>query len=338
MVIKRMRAIRADLPKFCDMFFVGIENRTSSLTKLNYAYDLRIFFDFARNNILPVETVKDLEKITAVDIESFVAHLSSYEFGGKEYTCNAAAKSRKLATVRSFFAYYFEKDMISANVSAKVHMPKKIDKIIVRLDSGEVGKLMDGVETGAGLTKMQAAYHGKYRLRDAAVIALFLGTGIRISECVGLNKGDINFRDGSFLVTRKGGNQTILYFSEDVKDAMLEYADWLQAQIEDGTDFAAKITDPDAFFVSAQGGRLSVRAVQELVKKYSSIVAPLKKISPHKLRSTFGTRLYKQTRDIYVVADLLGHRDVNTTKKHYAAVDEEVRKTTARGVKLKDIE
>ena len=341
-IIKRTRAIRADLPKFCDMFFVGIENRTSALTRLNYAYDLRIFFDFVYNSILSLDAstfkVKDLEKLTAVDIEMYLSYLSSYSFGGRDYQCNAAAKSRKLATVRSFFAYYFERDMIISNVSAKVKMPKRHDKPIVRLESREIGQLINGVETGAGLSKQQINYHNKYHLRDTAIITLFLGTGIRISECVGLNKNDINFRDNSFLVTRKGGNQTILYFSNDVAKALGEYAGWLQSQIEENTDFAAKITDQDAFFISAQGGRLSVRAVQELVKKYSRLVTPLKKISPHKLRSTFGTQAYRQTRDIYVVADLLGHRDVNTTKKHYAATDEEIRRSAARSIILKDDE
>ncbi|MCL2370354.1 MAG: tyrosine-type recombinase/integrase [Firmicutes bacterium] len=337
-IIQRTRLICKDLPRFCDYFFVSIENRTSALTRLNYAYDLRIFFDFLFKEILPLNTasmtVKDLEKIIAPDIEMFLSYLSSYEFDGNQYQCGASAKSRKLATVRSFFSYYFDKDMISSNVSAKVHMPKKHDKPILRLDTNEVGNLIDTVESGAQLTKRQTSFHNKYRHRDSAIITLLLGTGIRISECVGLNKTDINFADNSFIVTRKGGNRTILYFSDEVAGSLKQYTKWLQDQIDSGTDLASKIKDFDAFFVSAQGGRLSVRAIQDLVKKYSHIISPLKNISPHKLRSTFGTHLYQKTRDIYVVADLLGHRDVNTTKKHYAAISEEIRKDAAQSVKL----
>ena len=74
---------------------------------------------------------------------------------------------------------------------------------------------------------------------------------------------------------------------------------------------------------------MCVRALQELVKKYASIAVPLKNISPHKLRSTYGTMLYQSTGDIYLVADVLGHKDVNTTRKHYAAVDEETRRLMA---------
>ena len=81
-----------------------------------------------------------------------------------------------------------------------------------------------------------------------------------------------------------------------------------------------------ALFLSLQNKRISVRAVEKLVKKYTSYVTPLKKITPHKLRSTFGTDLYRQTGDIYAVADFLGHKDVNTTRKHYADFDENQKK------------
>ena len=78
-----------------------------------------------------------------------------------------------------------------------------------------------------------------------------------------------------------------------------------------------------------------MRAVENLVKKYASIVTPLKNITPHKLRSTFGTSLYNQTNDIYVVAEILGHRDINTTKRHYAAISEQIKKEAAEKVKLR---
>ena len=77
-----------------------------------------------------------------------------------------------------------------------------------------------------------------------------------------------------------------------------------------------------------------MRAVENLVKKYAKIVSPLKKITPHKLRSTYGTALYRETGDIYIVADVLGHKDVNTTRKHYAAITEERRRSVAGAVKL----
>ena len=145
---------------------------------------------------------------------------------------------------------------------------------------------------------------------------------------VGLDNDSFDFSNNSFIVTRKGGNNAILYFSDEVRYALEEY-------------IAEKLNDPkipqgeNAFFLSMQYKRINVRSVEILVKKYSSIVTPLKKITPHKLRSTYGTRLYNETGDIYVVADVLGHKDVNTTKKHYAAITEDNRKRVANAVKLR---
>jgi site-specific recombinase XerD len=92
----------------------------------------------------------------------------------------------------------------------------------------------------------------------------------------------------------------------------------------------------NALFLSMQKKRIAVRSVENLVKKYSRLVTPLKKITPHKLRSTYGTSLYKETGDIYLVADVLGHSDVNTTKKHYAALEDERRRSARNKVKLRE--
>ena len=92
----------------------------------------------------------------------------------------------------------------------------------------------------------------------------------------------------------------------------------------------------NALFLSNRNSRITVRSVEILVKKYAGIATPLKKITPHKLRSTYGTSLYRETGDIYLVADVLGHHDVNTTKKHYAAIEEERRMMARNKVKLRE--
>ena len=93
----------------------------------------------------------------------------------------------------------------------------------------------------------------------------------------------------------------------------------------------------EALFLSLQNRRITVRAVEIMVKKYASLAAPLKKkLSPHKLRSTFGTNLYHETGDIYLVADVLGHSDVNTTRRHYAAMSDDRRRMAAQKVRLRD--
>jgi site-specific recombinase XerD len=117
--------------------------------------------------------------------------------------------------------------------------------------------------------------------------------------------------------------------------ALEEYLDWIDDYSKKNADFAKKTADVEAFFLSLQGSRISVRAVENLVKKYAQIISPLKKITPHKLRSTFGTGLYRDTRDIYIVADILGHKDINTTKKHYAATSDDIRRDVAKTLKLR---
>ncbi len=329
------KLLENELPSFCYDYFLAIDAQTSSLTRLNYAHDLKIFFYFIQekkfrgNKKLNDFTLSDLELITSNDIEYFLSYLSHYHYGDAEHNCNDRAKARKLSSVRAMFKYFFNKGLIGVDNTAKVATPKLHEKPIIRLDSEEVFNILDAAESGAGLTAHQMFYHEKNKVRDGAILMLFLGTGIRISELVGLNNEDINFNDNSFVVTRKGGSKSILYFDDNVAGALMRYMDYKE---QSG---AEKQSDNIPLFLSSQGKRITVRAVENMVQKYAKIVSPLKKISPHKLRSTYGTQLYKATGDIYIVADVLGHKDVNTTRKHYAAISEDNRRAVAGKVKLK---
>ena len=331
--LDKISELLEQLPYFCEQYFVGIETRTSCQTRLKYAYDLRIFFDylckkkFKNKDVLDLN-IEDLASITHTDIEFFLSYLSHYRFNGKNLSCDERAKARKLSAVRALFKYFFNNGTIPVDNSAKVATPKLHDKEIIRLDEEEVADLIEITENGNGLTKHAIGYHNKTKVRDTAIISLFLGTGIRISELVGLDNDSFDFDEKSFIVTRKGGNKAILYFSDEVKYALKEY---LAEKLNDNTI----PKDEPAFFLSLQRKRINVRSVENLVKKYSKIASPLKKITPHKLRSTYGTQLYNKTKDIYIVADVLGHRDVNTTKKHYAAISEENRKKVADLVSLR---
>jgi site-specific recombinase XerD len=150
---------------------------------------------------------------------------------------------------------------------------------------------------------------------------------MRVSECVGINIKDIDFKNNAIKVVRKGGNEVFLYFGKEVQVALEDYLEERQHAI-------TKEENEDALFLSSQGKRITVRAVQNLVKKYSSSIT-IKKISPHKLRSTYGTNLYQETGDIYLVADALGHADVNTTRKHYAEIEDQKRRKAASYIKLR---
>ena len=334
--IDKVAELLDELPPFCADYFLGVESRTSPQTRLKYAYDLRIFFDYLckkkyRNFEVLDLTLEHLEGVTHYDIELFLSYLSHYRFRDKHLSCDERAKARKLSAVRAMFKYFFNKGLISVDNSAKVPTPKLHDKEIIRLNKNEVAQLINVAETGAGLTRHASGYHNKTKVRDTAILTLFLGTGIRISELVGLDNDSFDFKENSFVVTRKGGNRAILYFSDEVKFALQEYI------TEKNNDSKVPADEP-AFFLSLQYKRINVRSVEILVKKYSKIISPLKKITPHKLRSTYGTRLYNETGDIYIVADVLGHRDINTTKKHYAAITLDNRKKAADKVTLREDE
>lgn len=331
--INKTRSILKHLPPFAEQYFISIESKTSPLTQLNYAIDLQLFFHFLHNNTricpnIDEFTINDLSKITSFDIEKFISWLSKYELNGKIHSNGNKSKARKLSSIRSFFAYYFKKNMLPSNESLKIDMPKINSKDIVRLEPNEMIDFLDEAEYKKTFTDKQIAYNRKTLKRDTALLYLFLGTGIRVSECVGLDIIDFDFENNAFRVTRKGGNQAILYFTDEVKEKLIDYYEE-RINRED--------LDPEekAFFISTQKKRITVRAVENLVKKYAEHSVPLKNISPHKLRSTFGTNLYRETQDIYLVANLLGHKDVNTTKKHYAAINEEQRKNATKVIKIR---
>ncbi|MCI9404346.1 MAG: tyrosine-type recombinase/integrase [Clostridia bacterium] len=334
-------AILDTLPDFAREFNVGISMRTMPLTRLGYLRDIRVFCVYLtrkkfKDKQLVELQLSDIASVTPTDVETFIDWLSSYTVDGKRYACKERAKERKVSSLRAMFKYFYKKERLTNDVMTKVDTPKTHLKPIIRLDVNEVVDILDEAESGKNLEGRQRSFHKTTAVRDEAMLSLFLGTGIRISECVGLDRKDINFDDNSFVVTRKGGNTAILFFSEEVAAALRRYLEWLEAQIQEKTPFGARIYDKNALFVSSKGGRMTPRAVELMVKKYAKAITPFKKITPHKLRSTYGTNLYRETHDIFVVADVLGHKDVNTTRKHYAAMSEDIRRDVVDKVKLRD--
>ena len=336
----RLREILKTLPPFAKDYFRAVEPTTSSKTRISYAYDIRIFFHFLmetnpvyKHYTIDQFKVDDLEKLDPVDIEEYLEYLKVYKNeDSKQITNTEKGLSRKMSALRSFYAYYFKHQYISKNPTLFVDMPKLHDKAIIRLDTDEIAMLLDYVDHGGdNLTGQRLAYYEKTKNRDLAILTLLLGTGIRVSECVGLDLNDVDFKNNGIHVTRKGGNEMVVYFGEEVANALKTYIYTTR-----------KNTVPlsgheKALFLSTQRKRMGVQAIENMVKKYAREVTPNKKITPHKLRSTYGTSLYRETGDIYLVADVLGHKDVNTTKKHYAAIDENRRRQAATAVKLREV-
>lgn len=334
---KKLRKLLKELPPFCGDFFRGIEPRTSSRTRIAYAYDLLTFFSFLKQenplfkSMVPEAfALSHLDQIQVMDLEEYMEFLKCHSTDTYEDLINTERGiMRKIASLKSFYNYFYRNERLTTNPAALVQLPKLHEKEIIRLEIDEVARLLDLVEDGDALTKKQKEYHDKTKVRDLALMTLLLGTGIRVSECVGLNINDVDFHTGGILIHRKGGKEVIVYFGSEVEYALSDYMD-------ERKHITAEAGHEEALFLSMQNKRLNVRSVENLVKKYAKIITPLKKITPHKLRSTYGTNLYRETGDIYLVADVLGHADVNTTKKHYAALEDERRRSARNKVKLRE--
>lgn len=341
--IRKLREVLKTLPSFAKDYFRAIEPTTSTRTRISYAYDIRLFFRFLidenpqyKNYETTDFKVSDLDKLEAVDLEEYQEYLKLYQrkdetFDTVDITNGELGLKRKMSALRSFYGYFYRREMIESNPTMLVDMPKLHEKAIIRLDVDETARLLDFIEHGGDdLTGQKKVYYEKTKERDLAIVTLLLGTGIRVSECVGLDINDVDFNNNGIKVVRKGGSEMIVYFGEEVSQALKNYMNGSRKRVipQEGHE--------QALFYSTQRRRIGVGAVENLVKKYARYVTPLKKITPHKLRSTYGTTLYQETGDIYLVADVLGHKDVNTTRKHYAAQDENRRRMAAKAVKLRE--
>ena len=340
--IFQIREITRELPQACSDFIRSIAVSTSTLTRLAYAIDLNTFFSFLHEERISFSekpmrlmTDDDLEKLTRNDIIAYTEYLMYYlksseddSVPNKVYVNHELAIKRKLCTIRSLYDYLFKNQRISSNVTELVPLPKIHEKPIIRLSKQEMLRMLEQAQSGDQLSSRQQQYQKITAKRDFAILSLFLGTGIRVSECVGMNLGDVDLENNAFIVTRKGGNQVVLYFPPEVAEALADY-------ISERTGVETVQGHEDALFLSLQRRRITQRAVQNLVKKYAAVAAPLKsKISPHKLRSTYATNLYNETGDIYLVADVLGHTSVDTTRKHYADMTDARRRMAAEHVHL----
>ena len=335
----KLREVLKTLPPFCRDYFRAIDATTTTKTRISYAYDIRIFFQFLldqnpmfKDKNMSDFTVDVLDQIKAVDLEEYEEFLKDYKSAdsSKTETNGERGVKRKISALRSFYAYYYKHEMITTNPSVLIDVPKIHEKNSIRLDTDEVAMLLDYIEhCGDTLTGQKRMYHEKTKDRDLAIVTLLLGTGIRVSECVGLDVEDVDFKNNGIKVTRKGGNEMVVYFGPEVEKALKKY-------LEVRENITPLAGHEHALFYSTQRRRIGVQAIENLVKKYAREITTTKKITPHKLRSTYGTALYQETGDIYLVADVLGHKDVNTTKKHYAALDDARRRQAAKAVRLRE--
>ena len=318
------------LPPYCTSYINSIRERTQPRTMCGYAQDLRVFFYFLLQNnpALKGKTEKEisLEVLNALDQDDIVEYmmwLESYTIDGVKYHNERQGKKRKLSSLRSFYKYLTTtKGLIKNNPAVAVDPPKILKKEVRPLDQDERVHLFEEIEKEYedAVKKAILPDAGKRErlmpslvLRDKAIIYLFLGSGMRISELVGIDLNDIKPELNRINIVRKGGKYDHVYISDEVMDAVSEYA-------YGGPRDAIGVYDEDseALFLSSARTRITVRSVERQIKKYADRALGEKSgITPHKCRSTFGTQYYEATHDLYATADVLGHASVETTRKHY---------------------
>ena len=317
-------AIAAELPAFVTAYLSSRKGNSTAKTRVSYAYDLRHFFTWLRDSTPSLIdrdprtiTVGDLSALRGGDIDAYVAYLWST---GNHY----AGVHRKFCCLNSFFLYLIRKDYLSANPMDKAEKVTKNEgrhePHVIKLQPKEIPALLDTVEGVGehipdacmeGLSRRQKSALARNRIRDLAIFTILLGTGIRVSECVGINISDIDLENCTLEVDRKGAKRQKIALSDEVIAALADYLEQRKSITP------ADASDTDALFLSERRRRMSVQTVEVLVHKYTTLIGTKEHITPHKLRKTYGTELYNETGDIFLVAQALGHSDVNTTKQYY---------------------
>ena len=193
-----------------------------------------------------------------------------------------------------------------------VKRSKHKDKEIIKLDKHEQEGFLNSLYNGQGFDKKQLEWNERTKIRDIAICKILLGTGLRVSELVGLDVDDIDFQENSFKIIRKRDKLDTVYFSDEIRECLLEYLE------ERGPHYQPVDNERALFLVGIgtyKGQRISVRSVEKIVKKFAVAGAPAKgqSITPHKLRATYATDLLEITGDLDLVRESMGHSDPKTT-------------------------
>jgi tyrosine recombinase XerC len=209
---------------------------------------------------------------------------------------------RKLAALRSFYDFCLRRKLVAENPAKVLARPRQDQRVPSFLSEDEAAALLDLPRGGEPLVR-----------RDRAILELFYATGMRVSELVGVETGDIHFGERLVRVRGKGKKERLVPFGGKALEAMQDYRG-ARAVLARGGDGG------EAFFLNYRGGRLTTRSVQRMVHKYIRRTAVARKISPHSLRHSFASHLLGRGADLRVIQELLGHASLSTTQK-YTHVD-----------------
>lgn len=304
-----------EMPDFCSSYIHNRSVRLSTTTMLSYVYNLKTFFDwlyevnpYFKDKGIKYTMVEDLGKLTTDDISEFATYLRIGTNG--THKCSKATIEHYISAISSLYEYYIKRGYLKINPVDAMDRLKRTRHAVIRLEKDEKDLFLSAVYTGKGLSDKELQSHEQNKERDYAIFSLLLSSGIRVSELVALNVGDLNIDDHSILVHRKGGNDQQCYFSDEAGEALAKYLDVRKKYLS--TDNYME----SALFLNKFGQRISTRSIEIMTKKYSSISLGEKQdvITPHKLRATFGTDLLVATGNIKLVQERMGHSSVATTQ------------------------
>lgn len=320
-----------ELPYYVDDFIYSLKNSKKIRTRLEYTKDIYLFFDFLRQT----ERIKEddysqislsvIESLTTRDVQEFLDFLTYYEksfqtASGKtltqSYQNSLTGKSRKLASIRAWFCYLEKRQLLSKNVvrdiefeGQKHHLMKDI------LPHDELQKLLELFNKERIEGKRN--YAPDLKKRDLMIILLLSYTGIRVSELVQLNREDVQLQKSSMIIYRKGGKPQRLPLSSKLIEAFRVYFDYRNTLIPTNP------RDKEAVFLTRDGARMTDQSVRKLLQKYGELIDCSINLTPHVFRRTFGTEHYNRYGDMDLTATVLGHSSTETTRKHYARVNED---------------
>ena len=319
-------AIQKELPSFLRSYFSYLKGNVLPMTRLAYLHDVKFFFNYLINETDLTEahetrkiTSDELNNIEASDINLFIDYCRKYMVDNGEtvtvYENNNKSLARKKSSVSVLFKQLYRDGLVEQNITDgfdPIRVPKPGEREIKALQDDEVMIMLDAVTNGTGLTDHERRYWEKTRLRDKAILMLFVTYGLRLSELQQLNLSSFNFSRGEFKIYRKRGKESVMPLNRSAVMALTDYI-----STERNTVTAQDKASEDALFLSLQGKRITERAIRELVKKYTSIALGTSRdsgYSPHKLRATAATSLIGRGNSIYDVAALLDHEQVTTTQ------------------------
>lgn len=314
--------IEDELPVFLRSYFIYLKGNVLPLSRLAYLRDIRFFFYYLINetNLTSADSIKEiksaeLNNIKASDVNLFIDYCRKYTIEEQDnivvYENSNKTLARKKSSVSVMFKQLFRDGLIDSNITDgfdPIRVPKPGEREIKALQDDEVMIMLDAVTTGAHLTDHEKIYWEKTKLRDKAILIIFLTYGLRLSELQQLNVSSFNFSRGDFKIYRKRGKESIMPINKSVEIVVKDYLENERHPSED---------DEEALFLSLQGKRITSRAIRELVKKYTSIALSTSRkngYSPHKLRATAATSLIGRGNSIYDVQALLDHEQVTTTQ------------------------